>query len=330
MTSLQPGPSEQTLMLIGGSGFFGKSFLDAFSRGALAPWRIREIIVVARHASALATAHPELMSPGLRLLDADVSRCSILPKADLVIHAATSSDARRYVTNAESERANILASVENFKRIARTDLAAARILYTSSGAVYGQQPDTVTHIDETSAFGDVDDMVAYKRDYAEAKREVERQIARLGNDGFKVAIARCFAFVGVYLPRDQHFAIGNFIAAGVAGRPITVHARHPVYRSYMHADDLVRWLMTMVTAADVTCPVFNVGSDESLTVQEIALTAADVFRTTAEIPALASDAADRYVPSVAKARRQLGLEISFTVEQSLRRIMSRLIGVTIP
>ena len=316
-------------MLLGGSGFFGKSFLDAFQRGALAPWKIGKLIVVARHASSLAETHPALTRGSVHLVDADVSRCDGLPSADLIIHAASSTDARRYVTHAAEERANILASLENFNRIARHALRHARILYTSSGAVYGQQPGSVSHMDETYAAGAVDGLVAYKRDYAEAKRAVEQQLAHLGDDGLKVTIARCFAFVGVHLPRDQHFAIGNFLGDGLAGRPITVQANHLVYRSYMHTDDLVRWLLGMVVAADETCPVYNVGSDESITVQEAARVVAGLFGTTAQIPALASDAVDRYVPSVAKARQQLGLENSFTLEQSLREIIARLRGATV-
>jgi nucleoside-diphosphate-sugar epimerase len=315
-------------MLLGGSGFFGKSFLDMFQRGELAPWGIGKVIVVARHASSLTRTHPALTGAAVQLVDLDVSSCASLPQADLIIHAASSTDARRYVTHAAEERANILASLENFNRIARKALSGARILYTSSGAVYGQQPTSVSHIDETYAAGAVEDMVAYKRDYAEAKRAVEQQLAGLGNDGIKVTVARCFAFVGVHLPRDQHFAIGNFLGDGLASRPITVQANHLVYRSYMDADDLVRWLMAMVVAADESCPVYNVGSDESISVQQAAQTVARLFGTTAHIPPLTSEVVDRYVPSVAKARHQLGLECSVTLEQSLRGIIARLGGAT--
>lgn len=106
----------RSLLLIGGSGFFGKSFLDAYRRGLLAPWSIDRIIVVARSASALRLDHPRLVGTGVTLLNADVARVDDLPAADFVVHAATSTDARRYAENPTAERANILATVDSTLR----------------------------------------------------------------------------------------------------------------------------------------------------------------------------------------------------------------------
>ncbi len=76
-------------------------------------------------------------------------------------------------------------------------------------------------------------------------------------------IARCFAFVGPWLPRDEHFAIGNFIGNALRGEPVEVRARHPVIRSYLHADDLAVWLLRLATAAGDGCETVNVGSGEA-------------------------------------------------------------------
>ena len=42
-----------SLLVIDGSGFFGKSILDAFSRGLLAPWEVERVPVMARNATRL-------------------------------------------------------------------------------------------------------------------------------------------------------------------------------------------------------------------------------------------------------------------------------------
>jgi nucleoside-diphosphate-sugar epimerase len=311
----------RSLLLIGGSGFFGKSFLDAHRRGLLTPWSIDRIIVVARSASALRRDHPGLVGTGVSLLDADVGTVDELPSADFVLHCAASTDARRYAENPGAERANMLAAMDNYARLAERHHRTSRIVFASSGAVYGQQPPDLPEIGEDFVPGEI---AGEKREYAEAKRLCEARIAALGAEGIRTAIARCFAFVGHYLPRDQHFAIGNFLADGLAGRPIEVKARHAVYRSYMHADDLVRWLMSLADAADFDAPAYNVGSDEAVTMGELAQVVAKRFAVPAEVPAVTDLAVDRYVPSIARARAELGLELTFDLASAVDDVALRL------
>ena len=123
---------------------------------------------------------------------------------------------------------------------------------------------------EGDSFIPIDQVDENKRHYSAAKRDSEAKLLALGKTGSNVAIARCFAFIGKYLPRDQHFAVGNFIQNGLDQKLIEVKARKKVYRSYMYVDDLVEWLMTIVENAKESCPIFNVGSDEVVEIEELA------------------------------------------------------------
>jgi dTDP-glucose 4,6-dehydratase len=314
----------RSLLLIGGSGFFGKSFLDARRRGLLEPWGIEQITVVARGATALRRQHPGLVADGVTLVDADVARTDELPSAEFVVHAAASTDARRYAEDPQAERDNILGAMDNYVRLAERLHRSSRIVFASSGAVYGRQPADLPQIGEDFVPGAAGGLGDDKQNYAEAKRLSEARIAALGALGIRTAIARCFAFVGHYLPRDQHFAIGNFLANGLAGRPIEVKARKAVYRSYMHADDLVRWLMTMAESAEPTARIYNVGSNEAFTMGEIAQVVAARFKVPADVPPVTDCAVDRYVPSIARARTELGLHLSFDLESAVDEVATRL------
>lgn len=315
----------RSLLLIGGSGFFGKSFLDAHRRGLLAPWSVDRITVVARSASALRRDHPALVGADVTLLDADAARAAELPAADYVLHAAASTDARRYAADPAGECLNMVAAVDHYARLAERLHRGSRIVFASSGAVYGQQPADLAEVGE-DFLGDIDRLDPGKRAYAAAKRQCEERIAALGAARLRVAVARCFAFVGRYLPRDQHFAIGNFLADGLTGRPIAVKARKAVFRSYMHADDLVRWLMTMAEAASREAPVFNVGSDEAVTMGETARIVARRFGVAADVPPIDDPAIDRYVPSIARARTALGLHLRFDLAAAVDDVATRLAG----
>jgi nucleoside-diphosphate-sugar epimerase len=312
-----------SVLVIGGSGFFGKSIADAYLRGLLAPWKIDRLILAARSASALAHTHPELLARGVEFMDLDVATIEQLPWANYVIHAAATTDARRYLLAPINEKANILATTQNFCRLAKRDLVDSRIVYTSSGAVYGVQPPDLTQLTEQYSLSQsVLGMASHKRDYAAAKRDAEAMIEELGNAGLHVSIARGFAFVGAYLPLDQHFAIGNFIANGLSQQPIVVKATSPVIRSYLYADDLVLWLMHLATRSSPKCPIWNIGSDEEVSIRQLAHKIADRFGVTVQESELQNEPIDRYLPAITLAR-QAGMQLDnldLAIDKTLLRI----------
>ena len=311
----------KTLLIIGGSGFFGKSILDAFSRNLLAPWHIAKVIVMSRNAKKLLEGAPILVGRNVELFSADITNIECLPFADYVIHAAASTDVRNYLSSPEYEKINIQAGTYHYCNLARIYHAKSKIIYVSSGSVYGVQPTNLDKIDE-SFVGDLSKMAPGKLDYAVAKQDAERAIIDLGAAGLNVSIARCFAFVGKYLPRDQHFAIGNFIDDVINKRPIAVKANHQVYRSYMYADDLVEWLMTIADDASPKCPIYNVGSNQAVLVSDLAKALAKSYYLVAEIPHISDSKIDRYIPSIKKAEKELGLYVKFELYESIQEIIN--------
>ena len=297
----------KTLLIIGGTGFFGKSFLDCFQRGHLSRWGVTRILILSRNVGRLLVDAPELFDTRVELITGDIGGINSLPSADYVIHAAASTDARSYIYQPELEKRNIQAATYNFCNIAKTIGSKNKILYVSSGAVYGPQPPEVEFLNESYPLTKLEELPVGKRDYAYAKRDAEYAIQDLGLQNLNVAIARCFAFIGPWLPRDQHFAIGNFIEDGLQGRPINVKASYPVYRSYMHADDLVSWLMTICDNANSSCPIYNVGSDKAFTLLEVAEIIAKRFSVKVNACEQSSENIDRYIPSIQKAEKEIGL-----------------------
>lgn len=308
-----------TLLVIGGTGFFGKSILDVFHRGGLSEWGISRVIAMSRNAERLKDEVPHLIDERISLVSADIGSIQTLPKAEFVIHAAASTDAAAYLSRPLVERENILAAVHNYCRLAPTFHRYSNILYVSSGAVYGTQSPDLLNISEDFVIEDPLAIPEGKRDYAIAKRDSENAFRELGNAGFQVAIARCFAFVGPWLPLDKHFAIGNFLRDAILGQTIRVNATFPVFRSYLHADDLVRWLMVITEHATPECPCFNVGSDRAVSMGDLARIIAAEFGQDACVPEEQMNRVDRYVPSIAKAKNILGLEVSIDLEDAIRQ-----------
>jgi nucleoside-diphosphate-sugar epimerase len=315
------------LLIIGGSGFFGKSILDGYLRGLLEPWNISSISILSRHASNLRIAAPELMHPSISLIDADITTCTTLPLADFVIHAAASTDIVNYLDRPLQEQENIQRGTYNYCELAKNFHQKSKILYVSSGAVYGKQPENLEEIPEDFDPGPIKLMEAGKRHYAAAKRDAEIPIKQLGGEGLHVSIARCFAFVGKHLPRNKHFAIGNFIRDGIAREAIKVRATYPVYRSYMYADDLVEWLMTIAHASNSECPIFNVGSSEAIEIRQLAKKVGNYFGVDTDISEIMSAESDRYIPLVEKAFKELGLRAKYDLSSAISETIKQIKGL---
>jgi dTDP-glucose 4,6-dehydratase len=198
---------------------------------------------------------------------------------------------------------------------------AKRFLFVSSGAVYGKQPPEMTHIPET--YNGAPDPMDPNSAYGEGKRVGELLCATAHREhGLETTVARCFAFVGPGLPLDAHFAIGNFIRDAMRGDPIRVKDGTP-YRSYLYAADLAIWLWTILFKG-ASCHPYNVGSDQEITIAELAHAVASTLGGCVEpLPPSTpnfNSSPSRYVPSVDRARSELGLRPLVTLETAIRRV----------
>ena len=159
--------------------------------------------------------------------------------------------------------------------------------------------------------------------YGEGKRAAELLCALYSaTHGMECKIARCFAFVGPHLPLNAHFAIGNFIRDAMRGDVIHVQGDGTPMRSYMYAADLTIWLWTMLFRAP-SPEAFNVGSDQAVSILELAQIVAATLGSTAGVQvaqqAEPGTPARQYVPNISKAQQQLGLQCHISLEDAIRR-----------
>ena len=310
----------QRLFLTGGTGFFGCWLLESFLHANRALSLGASVVALTRSPERFRERAPHLASnPAVHLLAGDI-RDFAFPDGDFqyVIHAATDTSVQA------AERPVLLLSsiLDGTRRV--LDFAAAhgtrRLLLVSSGAVYGAQPAEITHIPETYLGGP--DWLKPLAAYGEGKRAAELiTMLYTGQAGIECAIARCFAFVGPHLPLDRHFAIGNFIRDAMRGSSIRINGDGTPMRSYLYACDLAAWLWTLLFRAP-SGEAYNVGSDEAISIADLARTVVEALGADSEIQigreAVAGMPREQYVPSIAKAREQLGLGVRIGLRDAIR------------
>jgi nucleoside-diphosphate-sugar epimerase len=316
------------IFITGGTGFFGTWLLETFAWANEQLGLNAKAVVLSRDPGAFLDRAPHLRAkPGFEFVKGDVSSFDSPPgRFSHVIHAATAADFKL----AEQDPIFMYDTIVGGTRRV-LDFAASRgvgrILFTSSGAVYGPQPSELERIPET--YAGAPDPLHPRASYGEGKRSAELLCAAYlrQHSGLQVQIARCFSFVGPHLPLDGTYAVGHFMRDGLAGRDLQVEGDGTPCRSYLYAADLALWLWTILFKGRSGYP-YNVGSENALSVGELAREIARAFGCEVRFgskptPGLAPD---RYVPATGRAREELGLEQRIGLHEALRRTIAFLRG----
>jgi len=310
------------IFLTGGTGFFGPWLVETFAHANGQLKLGAELVVLTRDPDAAQRRLPHFRAlSGVTMHRGDV-RAFERPagNVDFVIHGAAESSQQGHVGDHRHMFDTIVDGTRQTLGVARA-AGASRYLLLSSGAVYGRQPASVSHVGED--YAGAPDLSDARSAYGEGKRAAEVLAAvEAEASALSVRVARCFAFIGPHLPLDIHFAIGNFIQDAMRGGPIRIRGDGTAVRSYLYMADLAIWLWTLVLHP-AAAGAYNVGSEEALSILQTARAVADICAPNAPIevekkPDVGATP-HRYVPSTARARAELGLVQRVEVRDAIAR-----------
>jgi nucleoside-diphosphate-sugar epimerase len=313
------------IFITGGTGFFGCWLLESFVWANVTFELNASALVLTRNPEAFRRKAPHLYSnPSLDFHIGDVCNFEF-PRGVFshVIHAASGPDTTSVVHEALSLFDGIVKGTRTVLEFAAR-CNAEKFLFTSSGAVYGKQLPELSRIPED--YRGAPRTTDLSSAYGEGKRVSEFLSAVYAERyGFEAKIARCFAFVGPYLPLRSNFAIGNFIENVLNNEPVLVRGDGTPYRSYLYAADLTVWLWTILIRGKAGRP-YNVGSAREFTIAEIARTVACFLNDRQEVQILEKSASKRpaahYVPSVLRAEAELDLKQNIDLREAISRTIS--------
>lgn len=300
----------RTLLLTGATGFFGTWLLALFDHLTSSTAPDLKVYAVSRDPEAFLIRHAWARDlPWLHWIRGDI-RDFDFPSAsvDALIHAATETSAAAAQAPAVLLDSIVAGSRRALQCAARC--GARRVLLVSSGGVYGGQPANIEAMPEDSHLAP--STLSPRNAYGEGKRVMELLGSMHAQEhGAEVMIARCFTFVGAGLPLDAHFAIGNFIRDALTRDCITVAGDGSAIRSYLYAADLAIWLLRILLEGRSLRP-YNVGAGEAVSIAQLAQMVTRRLAPGCAVDiqgrGVASPVGNRYLPSVLRARDELGLD----------------------
>lgn len=300
------------LLITGGTGFVGKWLLGTLQHARDLHHLDLEVVVPSRAPARFLNENDRFKSDrSFTFIESDIREFAPSGSFTHVIHAAT--DVSKAVSSPlEMVDVNVNGTLRALD-IAKKS-GARTFLLVSSGAVYGPQPEDRASLPEDYLGNSALD-VRHIDAYTASKRMTEWMT--LNSDLAKTSIARCFAFAGPHLDLSSPLAFAQILKSVVNKTPIRLTGDGKATRSYMYAADLAVWLWTIFFDAENKA-IYNVGSDQEISIKDLAQTMVDVTGTSLPIEVAGASNANakrnRYIPAIEKAKRDLGL----TVQTSLR------------
>lgn len=207
-------------VITGAPGWVGSVALDQLPSAEGAVLAARTPRMIERCGSALGIVDIATL-PGIRLAPSPVLLHAGFPTQDQV----EARGEEPYAQGIDELRKTMLQVV--------TGNAPTTMIYLSSGAASSVESGLdVAHRTRIYGQAKLDDEAAYRD--------------AIAGTGGRLCIIRAFALSGPYMTKPETYALGNMILQALNGGSIEVRATHPVRRSYMAIDDMLRIAMHAV------------------------------------------------------------------------------------
>jgi UDP-glucose 4-epimerase len=250
--------------------------------------------------------------------------------ADVVFHLAAAVGVKLIV---ESPVRTIETNVHGTELVLRhASKKRKTVLITSTSEVYGKS--------NSSPFREEGDLVLGptthgRWSYACSKALDEfLALAYWREEKLPVVIARLFNTVGPRQTGRYGMVIPTFVGQGLRGEPITVYGDGSQSRCFCYVEDVVKALVRLADHPRAVGEIFNVGSPDAITINELAELVRDMTGRRSEIVHLSYEEAyeagfedmPQRVPEIAKIRSLIG----FTPSLGIRDIVASVIAALRP
>jgi UDP-glucose 4-epimerase len=257
-------------LITGAAGFLGSALSN---RLVLAGHSVRGL-------DDLSTGLPSALLPEVFLTRGDINDrpklWTQLQDVDCVFHlAARVSVPESILYPREYNLVNVGGTVTLME--AMRDVGVRRVVFISSGAVYGEQP--VQPLTEAAPPNP-------RSPYAASKVAAEYYIRTIGSLwGIETVVLRVFNAYGPgqHLPPVHAPVIPNFLRQAFLNGTIVVHGDGTQTRDYIYLDDVVDAMVTAAAAPAANGHILNIGSGVETSIRDITRYAIEIAGTSPEV-----------------------------------------------
>jgi UDP-glucose 4-epimerase len=272
----------------------------------------------------LSTGDPQALSADVLFTRGDVNDrpklWTLLQDIDCVYHlAARVAVPESVIYPREYNAVNVNGTVSLME--AMRDVGVRRVVFISSGAVYGNQDPSFLPLKETAT-------PSPGSPYAVSKLAAEYYVRTIG-DLWEIETVSLRVFnaygPGQHLPPSHPPVIPNFLRQAMRSGTLVVHSDGSQTRDYVYLDDVVSAMIAAATAPDLDNLVINVGSGTETSVRELMRLVLEVTGSRAEIMynPRTDPGVSRMCADLRLAREKLGYQPRISLEDGLRLTLER-------
>jgi UDP-glucose 4-epimerase len=299
-------------LITGAAGFLGSALANHLAREG---HQVRGL-------DDLSTGDPKSLSPDVHFTRGDVNDrpklWTMLQEVDCVYHlAARVSVPESLLYPREYNAVNVGGTVSLME--AMRDVGVKRVVFISSGAVYGDQsnqPLTVGAAPEP------------RSPYAVSKLAAEYYVRTIGDLwGMETVCLRVFNAYGPgqRLPPSNPPVIPYFLRQAVRDGTLVVHGKGAQTRDYVYVEDVVRAMVAAATAPDLGHAIMNIGSGVETGVRDLVRMVLEITGGHAEVienPHI-NPGVSRMCADLSEAHQKLGYHPRYSLLQGLRLTLEK-------
>jgi UDP-glucose 4-epimerase len=307
-------------LVTGGAGFIGSHLSEALLRRGNEVWALDDLSTGRIENLKSFERHPRF-----RFLEGDVKDPALVgglvAQCDEIYHLAAAVGVK-YVL--ENPLKSLITNIRGTEVVLEACAQHSRkVMIASSSEVYGKGASVPFSEDDDRLMGPTHKL---RWSYA-AGKTVDESLAQAYFQQYKlpVVIVRCFNTCGPRQSSAYGMVIPAMVQHALAGEPIQVFGDGQQSRCFSAVHDVVRGVLLLMDTREAEGEVFNIGSDEEVTVFELAQRIKRLCRSDSEIELVPYDRVygqsyedmRRRVPDLRKIRRYTGFRPQFSLDRLL-------------